>query len=117
MLSNSKNELKKLIKQKGNSKYYNNLINKKLKKIRIKLIIYFILVFILGIFFSYYVASFCAAYRYSQKYWFYGCLESFALDSCISLISCIFLSLFRYISIKKKIKCIYVIVNIISIFL
>ena len=63
MLSISKNELKKLIIEKGYNNNYRVLINIKLKKLRIKLIIYFILVFLLGAFFSYYVASFCSVYR------------------------------------------------------
>ena len=65
----------------------------------------------------YYVTVFCAVYRNSQKYWFLGCLESFAIDSIVSLIICIFLALLRYISIKKKIKCFYILANIISTFL
>ena len=68
MLSNSKNELKKLITEKEYNNNYRVLINIKLKKLKIKLIIYFILVFLLGAFFSYYVASFCSVYRNSQKY-------------------------------------------------
>ena len=117
MLSNSESELKKIIKEKSNDKNYKKLIIIKLRKLKIKLIMYFILIFLLGSFFSYYVASFCAVYRYSQKYWFLGCLESFGMDSLVSFISCILLSLFRYISIKKKIKCLYNSTNIISIFL
>ena len=117
MLSNSKNELKKLIIEKGYNNNYRVLINIKLKKLRIKLIIYFILVFLLGAFFSYYVASFCSVYRNSQKYWFYGCIESFAMDSAISFVSCILLALLRYISIKKKIKCLYNTANFIRNFL
>ena len=117
MFSNSKNELKKLIIEKGYNNNYRVLINIKLKKLRIKLIIYFILVFLLGAFFSYYVASFCSVYRNSQKYWFYGCIESFAMDSAISFVSCILLAILRYISIKKKIKCLYKTANFISNFL
>ena len=117
MLSNSKSELQKVIKEKGNNKDYKIIINNKLKKLRNKLIIYFIIVFLLGIFFSYYVTTFCAVYRNSQKYWFYGCLESFAMDSLISIISCAILSLLRYISIKKKNECLYKTTNFISIFL
>ena len=78
--------------------------------------IYFILIFILGIIFLYYVTAFCAVYRNSQKYWFYGCLESFAIDSLVSLIVCIFLSILRYISVRNRVKCCYVLTNIISIF-
>ena len=40
MLSNSKSELKKIIRNKGNNKDYIHLIDIKLRKLRIKLIIY-----------------------------------------------------------------------------
>ena len=116
MLSNNENELKKLIREKANDKNYRNLIDKKLTKLRIKIIIYFILVFILNLFFTYYVSAFCAVYRYSQKYWIYGCLESFVIDSIVSIISCIFLAFLRYISLKKKCKCLFKTTEIISIF-
>ena len=117
MLSNSENELKKIIKEHSKNNDYIELINSKLRKLRNKLIIYFILVFLLGFFFLYYVSSFCAVYQYSQKYWFYGCLESFGIDSAVSIIGCIFLALLRYFSIKKRIKCFYKLANIISTFL
>ena len=70
--------------------------------------------FLLTAFFLYYVAAFCAVYKYSQKYWFFGCLESFGIDSLVTLIICIFLSLFRFISIKKNIKYLFTMTNIIS---
>ena len=117
MLSNSQSELKKTIRTKSKYNNYIELINSKLSKLRKKLIVYFILVFLLESFFLYYVTAFCAVYRYSQKYWFFGCLESFAMDSVVALIICIFLSLFRYISIKKHIKCFYSLANFIGIFL
>ena len=116
MLSNSKSELLKIIRENSNNKNYINLIKVKLRKLRIKLIFYFMFVFILGVLFLYYVTAFCAVYRYSQKYWFYGCLESFGMDSLVSLIVCIILAFFRFISIKKRIKCFFVLANIISIF-
>ena len=101
---------------KANLKYkkYLYLINIKLTKLRNKLIIYFILLFLLTAFFLYYVAAFCAVYKYSQKYWFFGCLESFGIDSLVTLIICIFLALFRFISIKKNIKYLFTMTNIIS---
>ena len=104
MLSNSKSELKQLIREKRQNKNYMNLINIKLRKLRIKLIIYFILVFSLGLLFLYCVSSFCSVYRNSQKYWFIGCLESFGMDSIVAIIACIFLSLFRYLTIKKRLN-------------
>ena len=104
----------RLIKEKRNYKIYICLIQAKLAKLRKKLIIYFILVFIFALFFLYYVAAFCAVYKYSQKYWFFGCLESFGMDSFVSFIICIFLALFRFISVKKHIKYLYILSNFIS---
>ena len=98
----------KLIKEKRKYKYYIYLMLK-LIKLGKKLVFYFILV--------YYVSSFCAVYRNSQKYWFYGCLESFGMDTLVAIGICIFLAFFRYISIKKHIKCFYILANIISTFL
>ena len=117
MLSNSKSELTKVIQQKAKYNNYMMIINNKLAKLRNKLIIYFILVFLLETFFLYYVTTFCAVYRNSQKYWFYGCLESFAMDSLVAIIICFFLALFRFISINNHIKCFYSLTNIISTFL
>ena len=117
ILSNSKSELMKLIKEKRKYKYYIYLIQLKLIKLGKKLVFYFILVYIFSLFFVYYVSSFYAVYRNSQKYWFYGCLESFGIDTLVAIGICIFLAFFRYISIKKHIKCFYILANIISTFL
>ena len=68
----------------------------------------------MDIFFLYYVTAFCAVYRNSQNYWFIGCLESFGLDFLISVIICIFLTIFRYLSIRKRIKCLFILVEFIS---
>ena len=117
MLSNNKSELKKIIRDKRGNKNYIYLIDIKLRKLRKKLIVYFIFVITLGLLFLYYVTSFCSVYRNSQKYWFVGCLESFGMDSAVAVAICIFLALFRYIAIHKKIKCFYCIANLISTFL
>ena len=117
MLSSSKNELMRVIKRNGRFQHYINIINVKLVKLQKKLIVYFIIIFLLESFFLYYVTVFCAVYRHSQKYWFIGCLESFAIDSFVALIICIFLALFRYISIKTHIKYFYIVANIINTFL
>ena len=117
MLSNSKNELRRLVMRKRNIQNYSYLINIKLQILKRKLIIYFILVFVLELLFLYYVTAFCAVDRNSQKYWFLGCLQSFGMDSSVSIIICIFLVLFRYIAIKKKVKFLYFLSNLISAFL
>ena len=117
MLSSSKNELMEIIRRNEKFDNYTNIINIKLAKLRKKLIIYFILIFLLESFFLYYVTVFCAVYRNSQKYWFFGCLESFGIDFLVAFIVCIFLALFRCISIKYRIKCLYIFANIINTFL
>ena len=117
MLSSSKSELMGVIRRNSRFQNYTNIINNKLSKLRKKLVVYFILLFVLESFFLYYVTSFCAVYRNSQKYWFIGCLESFGMDSFVSSITCIFLALFRYIGIKKHIKCFYILANVINTFL
>ena len=117
ILSNSKNELMMIIQEKREHKNYLHIINIKLKKLRNKLIIYFILVFLLGALFLYYICSFCSVYKYSQKYWFIGCLQSFGIDFLIAIIICMFLAFFRYLAIKKHLKCFYILANIISNFL
>ena len=98
----------------GNNIDYTIIIENKLRKLRNKLIAYYAFVFLLGLFFLYYVTSFCAVYIHSQKYWFIGCVESFAIDSLVAVIICFLLTLLRYISIRKKIKFLYNLVNIIN---
>ena len=117
MLSNSKSELLKIIREKRQDKDYINLINLKLNKLKNKLIAYFFFIFILSFLFLYYVCAFCAVYRNSQKFWCLGCLESFGIDSLVSFCSCIFLSFLRYMSVKFHIKCLYCLANFISTFL
>ena len=118
MLSSSKSELMQIIRDKNKyKKNYISIINAKLKKLRIKLIIYFIISFLLGLFFFYYVAAFCAVYRYSQKYWFYGFLESFGMDFLTAFITTLFLTLLKFIARRKKIKFLFTLSNIIGIFL
>ena len=114
MLSSSKSELIQVIRHFSKNNNYIYLIKAKLKKLRIKIIIYFIFVLLLGLCFLYYVTAFCAVYIYSQKYWFIGCIESFAIDSVVSIVLCLFVAFLRYIAIKKRIKCFYILSNIVS---
>ena len=107
MLSNSKKELMKIIKERKDKQEYLELMENELKKLQKKLTIYFIIVFILGLFFFYYASAFCAVYTNSQKFWFYGCLESFALDLSTPFIICIVLSGLRYLGLKNHTKCLY----------
>ena len=107
MLSNSKKQLNKIIKEREDKREYLKAMENELNKLKKKLVCYFIIVFILGIFFSYYVSAFCAVYQNSQTFWLYGCLESLAMDFITPFIICIVLSILRYIGLKKKSKCVY----------
>ena len=115
MLSNSKSELLQIIRYRKKQKNFIFLVNNKLRKLSCKLFIYFVLTFLFGLFFLYYVSSFCAVYSHSQKYWFIGCLESFAIDSLVSYIVCILISTLRCIAIYKRVKCLYGFVKLISV--
>ena len=117
LLSDNKKELRKIIKERLKNKEYINLVNKNLKKMEYKIIGYFLLIFSLGFWFLYYVSAFWAVYRNSQKYWFYGCLESFAMNFLISFIICIFFAFFRFLSIKKKNKFLFLLAKIFGLFL
>ena len=115
MLSNSKSEFLQIIRRRNHLKNYLVILNNKLKKLSYKLLAYFILVFLLGLCFLYYVSSFCAVYTYSQKYWFIGCLISFAIDFFVTLTVCILIATMRFIAIRKKKKCLYTLVIWLSI--
>ena len=117
MLNNSKKELIDIIRERKNKKEYLEKVNSKLKKLRNKLIVYYIFLFLFGLFFLYYVSAFCAVYRHSQKYWLFGCFESFGIDSLVSISICIFLAFFRLIAVRKRIKYLYIITKIINSFL
>ena len=117
MLSNSKKELLKIIKNRKKEDNYIKLVNDKLRKLSYKLIIYFIFFFVLGLFFLYYVSAFCAVYTHSQKYWFIGCIESFVIDTLVNFIICIVITVLRYIAINDEKKLLYTIANIIAIIL
>ena len=107
ILSNSKKQFMKIIKEREKKKDYIEQTENELLKLRKKLIIYYAIIFILGIFFFYYVSAFCAVYTNSQKFWLYGCLESLALDLSTPLPICLVLTSFRYLGLKKQTKCLY----------
>ena len=115
MLSNSKSELLKIVRNRKKEDNYIKLVNEKLNKLYIKLIVYFIFLFVLGLFFLYYVTAFCAVYSNSQKYWFIGCIESFIFDSLFSITVCLIIAALRYISIHFEKKMLYGIANIFAI--
>ena len=117
MLSSSKNQLMKIIKERKNKQEYFNSMNHELRKLRNKLIIYFIFVYIFGIIFLYYVSAFCAVYQNSQLFWFYGCLESLAMDTSLPFILCLLFAILRFLSLKKHLKILFILAKILNIVL
>ena len=117
MLSSSKNQLNKIIKERQNKADYLKMMNLELSKLRNKLIIYFICVYILGIFFLYYVSAFCAVYQKSQLFWFYGCLESLGLDFITPFLICLIFASLRFLALVKHLRFFYVLANILNIIL
>ena len=107
MLSSSKRQLNKIIKEREDKKEYLEAMEKELNKLKNKLILYFIIIYILGIFFLYYVSAFCAVYQNSQTFWLFGCLESLALDFITPFIICLVLTTLRNIGLKRRSKFSY----------
>ena len=107
ILSTSKKEFMKIIKEVDDKQEYLDLIEKGLKKLRKKLIIYFTIIYIIGLFFLYYCSAFCAVYTNSQLFWFYGCLESLAMDLSTPFLISLVLTILRYVGLKKHIKCLF----------
>jgi hypothetical protein len=107
ILSTSKKEFMKIIKEVDDKQEYLDLMQKELKKLRIKLIIYFTIIFMLGLFFLYYCSAFCAVYTNSQLFWFYGCLESLAMDLSTPFLISFVLATLRYVGLRKRIKCMF----------
>ena len=117
ILINSKSDIVNTIRNRTYKMEYLRQVNSKLKKLRNKLIVYYIILIVLGTGFLYYVSAFCAVYRNTQKYWLIGCLETFIMDFLCLFGICLFLSLFRYISLQRRIKCLYNLSRLINIFI
>ena len=115
MMTTSKKEIYKKIKENDDKLEYSIAINDVLNSLKIKLIVFFILQFIFSFIFLYYVSAFCAVYQNSKLYWFYGCLESIVIDFLISFIYCIFITTFRYFGLKNPTKCLFDFSNILNI--
>ena len=113
LLLNNKKEILDLIKRKEKTKF-NSILNEILKSVKTKLIIYFTIQFIFTLFFLFYCSAFCAVYQNSQIFLIYGFLETILFDIIFSCLYCLFLTSFRLISIKKRIKCLYTITKIIN---
>jgi len=117
MLTTSKKEIYKKIKENDDKLEYSMAINDVLNNLKIKLIVFFICQFICSFIFLYYVSAFCAVYQNTKLFWFYGCLESIVIDFLIAFIYCIFITTFRYFGLKNPTKCLFEFSNILNILL
>ena len=86
------------------------------KKIRIKLIIFLALTFIILFFYWYIVSAFCSVYNNTQGIYIIDCVLSIIFFMVIPFIVYGLKSLFRIISLKKKIKVLYKLSQVFPIF-
>ena len=86
------------------------------KCFKIKVTVFFITIFLLLIVFWYYLAAFCAVYKNTQKHLFKDTAMSFVMSMIYPFIICFFASIFRYFSLKRKSKCLYIISRFIQMF-
>ena len=116
-LSNSKNELVKIIKSQTNKEKYQIICNNLINSFKKKLIGFFILFFSLFILFLYYVTCFCSVYHYNQIFWLYGSLQSIGMGMILPFFTSFIKTLIRFFSLKYKKKLVYKISNILNLFL
>ena len=82
-----------------------------IKRMRIRLVAFFVSIFFITLFYWYFVSSFCAVYHNTQKLYLIDCSLSFVLFLIDPFIIYAFITLLRFLSLKKisnkKIKCLY----------
>ena len=86
-----------------------------MKHLKCKLIIYFTIVFVLVLFFWYFVIAFCAVYPKYQNMWLGDSAKSLVISMLFPFLFALVIVVLRYYAIKKKIKIMYRISNIINI--
>ena len=106
------------IKSKKNYKNNANFIFRKIRIIKIKLFSFFLITFILFIFFWYFVSAFCAVYKNTQKIFIKDSISSFSTNVlnqfCFYLVP-VFLRMIAIRDKKKRLKCLYIISDYITI--
>ena len=117
ILSNSKSNLEKVLQKENNTEKYKELCKKILKNLKIKLFFFFTIVFIFELLFWYYCSAFCAVYQNSQKLWMLGTIESFIITLILPFGLCFIIAIFRYLSLKFKLKILYYICRFLDLFM
>jgi hypothetical protein len=114
-LTLSQNQMQKIKDEKELIKQKEKTISFE-KCFKIKVIVFFITIFLLLIFFWYYLSAFCAVYKNTQKHLFKDTAMSFVMSMIYPFIICFFASVFRYFSLKRNSKCLYIISRFIQMF-
>ena len=89
------------IKELGQRKYSEKIIEEKVNKMKRKLIAYFIITFILFAFYWYFISAFCAVYQNTQKIFLLDFLIGTLFDYIVPFIIYLLKVLIRYLSIAK----------------
>ena len=117
ILSNSKSNLEKVLQKENNTEKYKELCKKILKNLKIKLFFFFTIVFLFELLFWYYCSAFCAVYQNSQKLWMLGTIESFIITLILPFGLCFIIAIFRYLSLKFKLKILFYICRFLDLFM
>lgn len=94
--------------------HYYKLFIKLSKCFKIKIIIFYIILLNLGLFCTYYLFIFCAIYKQIQKNLFINYIISCLWCFGFTVFICLFVSITRKLSLKKRIKRLYLISNFID---
>ena len=90
----------------------NNKLNKILKCYKCKIYIFYFLIMVLMLLFHVYVITFCSVYVNTQKHLIKSTLISFALSMVYPFGICLITTILRVISLRYKIKIIFLISKI-----
>ena len=89
------------------SKYFIEIMKRKLIYSKIKLTLFLFLTLLLNFWLLYFVSAFCGLYQNTQLSWFIGGIINLLLLILISLFFCFINSSMRFISINHKIEWLY----------
>ena len=110
-ISLSNKQIIRLTKEK-NAKKEEKILFEIIKSLKIKLIIFFILIFLFSIIFWYYVTAFCSVYINTQKHLITNTIISFGESMLYPFGICLITTILRKISLRYKIKFVFIISKI-----
>ena len=114
-LSLSQNDIKKLYNIQNKKNLYIKL-SKLIKCLKFKLNIFYVLIFIFMILFHIYVGTFCCVYVNTQKHLIKSTIISYILSMFYPFGMCLFVTIFRKLSLYYKKKFLFILSKIFQIF-